>query len=418
MMRRPFSSLACICVMALTTGMAPAATFALTGATLIDRDGKLQRGVTIVVAGDRIQAVGLNASIPPGTRQIDAHAFVVSGGLFDAASEVGLAEVGHDDEANDTEGGDSQRPVAPALRIADGFDPNATAVPVTRITGVTLAALVPSGGLIAGQGAVVSLGGGIDGEAMVIKPSIGLYGTLSPQDAKLAGAAGRGGLMAGLREVLALGHQAPPSDGSRLPFQLGMLDLPPLHELVNGARTFFLQAHRASDIRAALSLASEQRFRLVLLGAEEGWMVAAEIAKAGVPVIVDPFADLPTNLDRRGSRLDNAALLHQAGVRLAFGTWSATNARDLRQAAGVAVANGLPWEAAWQAVTREPAAIYGVGDRYGEVAPGMAADLVMWDGDPFEPGTDVKALYLSGQEISLEDRQTALARRYRNLPAR
>jgi imidazolonepropionase-like amidohydrolase len=101
---------------------------------------------------------------------------------------------------------------------------------------------------------------------------------------------------------------------------------------------------------------------------------------------------------------------------VAIGTWSDSNARNLRQAAGIAVANGLPWAAAWRAVTTAPAGIYGLTARYGDVAPGMAANLVVWGGDPFEPATDVRAVVIGGRAMPLETRQDLLARKYRKLP--
>jgi hypothetical protein len=332
-------------------------------------------------------------------------------GLFDAASRVGLAELGQDDVSKDGSGGDG--PVSAGARLIDGFDPNAAAVEVTRVDGVTMAALAPSGGLLSGQGAVVELGGPRGAHAVLA--ANGQYGNVSPEDTRLGGTPHRARTFQVLRELFALGRQAPlPAD--RLPFSMGLLDQQAVRGLASGKVGWRVAAHRASDILATLALAREQRVPLTLLGAEEGWMVASQIAAAKVPVVLFPFADLPESLEARGARLDNAALLAKAGVRVAIGTFTATDGRDLRQAAGVAVANGLPWAKAWRAVTAEPAAIFGLGARYGDVAPGKAANLVVWGGDPFEPATEVKAVVIGGQPVSLDSRQDFLARKYRHLP--
>lgn len=392
---------------------------AITNGTLIDGAGHQHPNTTVLLSGGKVQAVG-QLTVQPGVKTIDARGAWVSAGLFDAASHVGLEELGEDDVSHDDLGSDANHPVEAGLRIADGFYPAAPAIPVTRIAGVTTAALVPGGGLLAGQGAVVELAGpDPKNDARVVKRTFGQFGSLGVEDAHLPGDAARARLMGALRELMLVGHETKAvSFTDKLPFGMGLQDLQAVRALAAGKTPLFLAVHRSSDILAALSFAHDAHLPLVLMGAEEGWMVAKQIAAAHVPVILNPLADLPESLESRGSRLDNAALLHRAGVRVAIGTWSAENGRNLRQEAGVAVANGLPWEAAWQAVTTEPARIYGLGGQYGDVAPGRAANLVVWGGDPFEPGTEVKAVIIGGRSVSLESRQTLLARRYRTLPPR
>ena len=410
---------------ALAATPTPAATtVAITGATLIGWHGDLHPNTTVLLAGSRIKGVytGDNKqevgalSAPSGARHVDAHGMVLSAGLFDAASRVGLTELGEDDVARDALGTDGNHPVQAGLRVADGFYPAATAIPVTRSYGVTTAALVPGGGLLSGQGAVVDLAGptsALDGTVVV--PSLGQFGAMGVEEASLPTTAARARTLAALRELMALGR-GPALPADRLPFNMGLLDYQAVRTLAAGQTRLYLSVHRASDIVNALAFGRDQHLPLVLMGCEEGWMVAPQLAAAHVPVVIDPTADLPTSLESRGSRLDNAALLHRAGVRVAFGTWSSENARNLRQAAGIAVANGMPWAAAWNAVTAEPAEIHGLRGRYGEVLPGQVANLVLWSGDPFELSTAVRHVFIHGREISLENRQKALQRRYRRVP--
>jgi imidazolonepropionase-like amidohydrolase len=144
-------------------------------------------------------------------------------------------------------------------------------------------------------------------------------------------------------------------------------------------------------------------------------MVADEIARARVPVIVKVLQNLPASFERLGSRYDNAALLRRAGVQVAITTADTHNARNVRQEAGNAVAYGLPYDEALRAVTLVPAQIFGVADTHGSLAPGKVADVVVWDGDPLELMTGVEHVFIGGREVPLRSRQTELSDRYRRI---
>jgi imidazolonepropionase-like amidohydrolase len=172
-------------------------------------------------------------------------------------------------------------------------------------------------------------------------------------------------------------------------------------------------------VQGLLRFAREQKVRLVLTGCEEGWLVARELAAAHVPVIVSALPDLPRAFEALGARLDNAALLAAAGVQLAISPREDDShaSRTLRLEAGNAVANGLPWEAALAAITRVPAEIFDAATTVGTLAAGRSADLVVWSGDPFEPLTRPRHVFIRGREIPLRSRQTELRDRYRDLRA-
>jgi len=132
-------------------------------------------------------------------------------------------------------------------------------------------------------------------------------------------------------------------------------------------------------------------------------------------VILDPLVDLPDSFDQIGATLENAARLHAAGVRIAFTNLNdgTHNARKVRQAAGVAVAHGLPFEAALAALTANPAEIFGLGAQFGRIAPGYVADLVLWSGDPLEVTSVAEQVWIDGRAQSMRSRQTELRDRYR-----
>lgn len=144
-------------------------------------------------------------------------------------------------------------------------------------------------------------------------------------------------------------------------------------------------------------------------------MVADKLTAAKVPVILNPIDNLPASFERLGSTLENAAKLHQAGVVIAFSTDETHNARNMKQLAGNAVANGLPYEAGLAAITRNPARIYGLDQSVGSIEKGKSADLVIWDGDPLELTTFAEQVFIGGREIPMVSRSTLLKDRYLNL---
>jgi imidazolonepropionase-like amidohydrolase len=190
--------------------------------------------------------------------------------------------------------------------------------------------------------------------------------------------------------------------------------------VLEGRVPLAIVAARESDIRAAIRLADDYKVRVIVYGGAEAWRVAPLLAVHRIAVVLDPFANVPATFDEIGARPDNAAILEQAGVLIAFEVhpFFATHNAGLilREAAGIAVANGLPWDAALKALTCNPARIWGLDDHYGAIAVGQEADLVIWDGDPLEPASRAQHVLVRGREVSLRTRQTELRDRY--APAR
>jgi len=166
-----------------------------------------------------------------------------------------------------------------------------------------------------------------------------------------------------------------------------------------------------------VSLVDDYKIRVVIIGADEGWRVADLLASHKIPVVLDPYASTPATYDQIGARLDNAALLDRAGVvisfKAAFVHVSYNAGIAIREGAGIAVANGLPWPRALKALTVNPAETWGIAAHYGTLRPGEDADLVIWDGDPLEPMSAPVMVLVCGKQVSLETRQTDLEKRYR-----
>jgi len=199
------------------------------------------------------------------------------------------------------------------------------------------------------------------------------------------------------------------------PLSASARDLEALLPVLHGRWALIAYANRRSDIETALRLAKEFKVRLILAGAAEGWEIAATIAAAGVPVLVEPMNNIP-GYDALGVRYANAAVLAKAGVRVALLETDTHKSRNLRQQAGNAVSYGMTWDQALRAVTLSPAEIFGVADRYGSLEPGKVANVVVWSGDPFEFTTGVEHVLIRGKEIPLKSRQTELFERYKKLP--
>jgi imidazolonepropionase-like amidohydrolase len=191
-----------------------------------------------------------------------------------------------------------------------------------------------------------------------------------------------------------------------------------LRDVLAGRTPLAIVAQRVSDIRQAIRLAADYPVRVVIVGGAEAWRAARELAAAHIAVVLDPDTNLPYTFDELGARQTNAPLLAKAGVTVAFGLVGGRLEQNynaglaLREAAGIAVQNGLPYAEALKAVTANPIAIWRKGEAAGLIAPGQAGDLVVWDGDPFEPLTNATVVIVEGKSVSLTTRMDALARRY------
>jgi imidazolonepropionase-like amidohydrolase len=193
-------------------------------------------------------------------------------------------------------------------------------------------------------------------------------------------------------------------------------NLAALKPILEGKIPLAILASRESDLRQAIALVDDYKIRVVLVGAEEAWRVAPLLAARHIAVVLNPYTDSPSTFDEIGSRMDNAAILDKAGVQVSFEgafvhvTFNAGMA--VREGAGIAVANGMPWNHALRAITSGAAEMWGVADHYGTLEAGQDADLVIWDGDPLEPMTNPVLVMVRGKVVSLDNRQRMLERRY------
>jgi imidazolonepropionase-like amidohydrolase len=430
-----------ICAVLALTAPAAAETVAITNARLLmGGAGEVSPG-TLVITDSKITAVGPQGTpIPTGARLIDAHGATVTAGFFAIDSGLAAVEVGA--LGNDLTVDNPE--LGAAFDVQYALDPDSLLLPVARLGGVTRAVVTPQardggdgdeddgaqetagkpdGGslthsLFAGQAAVIHLGRGPE---IVVRPKVGMVVPFGRAGAGIAGGA-RGAEIVALKAALQdvrdyVRNRAAYDRAAYRDLSLSKADLEALIPVVEGRMPIIAVVHKAADIRAVLKLAREENLRVILSGAEEGWMVAPELAAAGVPVIIDTEADLPDQFETLGSRLDNAARLNAAGVVVAIEApeGGAHRARETRFDAGNAVAHGMPYLDALAAITINPARIFGVDATTGSLDVGKDADVVIWSGDPFEPLSRPTAVFVRGDQMPLTSRQLQLQERYKTL---
>ena len=379
--------------------------------------GPVIRNGTVIITNGRITAVGDNPSVPEGAHVIDAAGMVVTPGLMDPLTRTGLVEIGAAAGTSDFVASDEG--ITASFRIADAINYASTVIPVTRAEGLTSVGVAPAPGasIVGGQALVMDLGPGPTPD-MVRRDPAAMIVALGEQGSGLAGGS-RANAVAKFREMIAdardyHANRGAYRSGDRRAYALSHLDLEALGPVVNGELPVVVFANRSSDIQATLRLAAELDLELVIAGAAEGWLVASDLASAGVSVVIDPLRNLPT-FDGLAATLENAARLEAAGVDVIFSTFDSHNVRNIKQLAGNAVSYGMSHEGALRAVTLGPAELLGVSQTQGSLDVGKMGDVVVWSGDPFELSTQVRHVFIRGQEASLETRQKELFLRYRNI---
>jgi hypothetical protein len=389
--------------------------FVIHGATVHTASAKgTLKDADVVVRGGTIVAIGATAgsgvAASSGATVIDAQGKELTPGLFGGLTDVGLEEIGGEAQTVDSnlnfKAPEWDQQWRPELDVTVAYNPRSFVVPITRVEGVTWTVLVPNAAdsIIGGQGSAVVLDGRYDA---ALPGSRSLFVQMGAVGARVAGGSRAAEFMLLEQAIHETRAPGPAAQGALL-HTAGREAL--THYLMGGRVVF--QVDRAADILGVVSFAVRNGMKPVILGGDEAWLVAKELAKSNVPVILNPLNDLPADFDRLAATLENAARLQRAGVRIAFSSGDTPQARLIRQLAGNAVAHGLPWESALAAITSTPADIFGLGATHGRIAVGQSADLVLWNGDPLEVTTLADRVWIAGRPMEMKSRQTELRDRY------
>ncbi len=372
-------------------------------------------GGTVVVEGTKIKvvvAVGV-PDIPPGAEFIDATGLYVTPGIVDPHSHIGIVEDGVGWEGSD--GNEATDPVTAECRALDGINPADEAFEEVRRHGVTTVNIAPgSANVIGGTSLAVKCYGSVVDE-MVIKNPTGMkaamgenpkrvYGNQHKKPATRMGTAAvmRGALTAA-RDYMRKQEMAKEKPDKAPDVNLKHEALAPV---LRGEMPLRVHAHRADDIVTAIRIADEFGIKITLEHCTEGDQVADLIAARGIMAAVGPSMYQRGKQEVKDLSVSTPVALAKAGVHVALTSdHPVVPLQYLRFIAGLCVREGMPEETALAAMTRHGAEHAGVGDRLGSIEPGKDADIVLWDGDPFEWLThavctiiDGKVVYRNGEE--------------------
>ncbi|MGI8603602.1 MAG: amidohydrolase family protein [Verrucomicrobiales bacterium] len=404
----------------------------LSGATVHTVSGETVSPGQVLIKDGKIAAVGASVEVN-GAKVIDLKGQHLYPGLIAADSTLGLSEISAVRATrDDTEVGQ----YTPDVRAWMAVNPDSELIPVSRANGITHANVIPHGGIVAGQSGIVKLEGWTI-EDMTTKSPSGLHvfwpgmelDTRSKEEWKdkskwrsLADQAKE--RRAKVKELAEFFLEAKAYAKAKGSAADGKFETVPAWEamlpFVRGEIPLVVHADELRQIRAALILAETNGYRMVLVGGRDAGELADQIARLHVPVVFDSVFTLPPQ-DSTGYDVQFKVplRLHKAGIKIAFsedGRFGASSLRNLPYVASQAVAFGLPREIALKGITLFPAEILGVHDRLGSIEPGKEASLIAVDGDILDLRSNVKRMWISGNEVSLESRHTRLYEKFRQRP--
>ncbi len=423
------------CILASASGSENIAIKA--GAVLTISGDSIENGVILIEDG-KIKAIGQDVNIPEDVRVIDASGKFAMPGLIDSCSRLYVIE----GELNESS------PIVPELDILDAVDPFIEEYHEVLAQGVTSVYMAPgSRSLLGGRSAVLKLKGGKTPAEMLLKEDVAVKAAIGVFSNNQSSSLTRLEHYASIREAF-IEAQAYMQQKRKYEQELaeyekkkkeekekkeekktdeekkdeekkdeGKKEKPkrptkpksnPTYEILIKVLAkeipFQIEAHRVDDILNALRLADEFGIRLILDKCTAGYMVADEIARRKVPVIVSPvsisFTDMP-RLEYRSHNTQNAAILSKEGVKVALGVSGRDGASSkfTALAGAMVVANGMDRDTALRAITLTPAEILGVANRIGSLEVGKDADIVILSHHPFDTSAQVEMVLIEGKTV-------------------
>lgn len=383
-----------------------AESFAITNATVhtVTEQGVLENATVVVENG---KVIAINPETLTADTIIDAQGKILTPGFIGAMNQLGLVEVGAVSRSRDA--GDKKADITFDASLA--FNPRSTVIPYSRKGGITSNVVAPRGGddMFKGQTFFTDLSGEFDSVRSSHNNVVIDLGSQSKGSRALA----LQNLQVKLEDAvkaLAKNKDKTKDAKDRKDAKEPSREAQVMNALLTGDKALVAYADRATDLLALLKIKAEFSLDLVLVGAADAVLIASEISKAKVPVVMAALDNLPGSFDSLHASLENAATLTQAGVIVALAVDDTHNLYQLRFHAGNAIANGLSRDAALASVTANVAEAFNLDS--GKIAVGKTADLVLWSADPFELSTQVSHIWIAGKEYSTKSRQDALRDRY------
>ena len=395
--------------------------------TTVIRGGEIHTGLNeepfvgdILIEGDTILEVSRNAL--KGDLIIDAANSIITPGVIAPDTQIGILEIGALSETRD---GDSNM-YSMGFSVYDAINPNSTLIPWNRSNGVTSAITLPDFNWdpLSGMASYFLLDGSLRVNGI---PDIALTGEIGA-----ISSGSRAESLILLKDLLEFASNLSEKDISSSmkiseameSFEVAeLMELQPrdviaLYNLLNKKLPLIINVNRASDILKLIDIKKLYGLNLILMSAQEAELVKNEIAKNSIPVIINPFDNIPDSFDELASSIRIAASLEEAGIKVMFSESRTHNYHLIRQGAGNAVANGMSYTGAIMALTSNVAKSFNIPDR-GILQKGMKADIVIWEDDPLEPSTFPEKVFINGNDMDLTTRSSRLTKRYtdkRDLP--
>jgi imidazolonepropionase-like amidohydrolase len=405
-------------------------TYVIRGGTVVPVVGARIPNGTVVISQGKIQAVGANVQAPQGATVIDATGLFVYPGMIDSGTELGLTEIGSVPGSTDTREIGDFNPQDVALTAVNA---HSELIPVTRVNGVTTVVTSASGALMSGTAALMDLWGWTPDE-MAIKPRVAQVMSYPS-----SGGGGRGGGFGGgrpqgdasetmSRQVRAMRDffadaRAYADVKAKVAAGGTVSDAPRVNQAmeslvpaIRGVMPVIFDVTTIDQIRGVLALADSFKLKVILRGPRDAWRLADTLAARKIPVIVGPTTQVPGPDDPYDALYAQPGVLARAGVMIAFQTSGASDSRDLPYNAALSTAYGLDMDEAIKALTINPAQIFGVADRYGSLEAGKIANVMVTTGNPLDVRSNVKYLFIRGEQVPLTDRHTKLYEQFRARP--
>ncbi len=375
---------------------------AVHGRTVYTMAGEPIKDGVVLIENGKISKVGPAAqvAIPAGFETRSAE--IVTPGLVDAHSTVGLT--GYLNMPTDQDELEKSAPIQPELRAIDAYDPHERLIEWVRSFGVTTMNTGHApGALVAGQTMIVKTRGNTVEEAVIV-PAAMVAGSLGQQGLAERGKSPgtRGKEVALLRSDLikAQAYAKPAKDPGK-PRDRD-IRTETFVKVLNGEMPFLITADRARDIMTAIRLAKEFHFKLILDGCAECDLVIDEIKASGYPVIIHPTMQRASG-ETENISFETAAHLQAKGIPFALQSGFEAyvpKTRVILFEAGIAAANGLTFDQALASITINAARMIGVANRVGSLETGKDGDVAMYDGDPFEYTTHCVGTAIEGKMVS------------------
>jgi imidazolonepropionase-like amidohydrolase len=369
----------------------------------------------ILIKGDKIQAVNSGTDLKPPAGYQVFHATYATPGLIDVDTTAGISgayNIPHDQDEDE-----STDPNTADVRSLDSFNPNEILIKYVNKYGVTTLQSAPGPrNPIAGRAGIFKTVGPdspmATADQLAIRAESAMIFNLGEIPKSTYGSARKAPMTRMktaeiIRKALADAGaykekwdtwKKDGSDAAKQPTRDQRLDA--LVPVLSGVLPAVFNVYRSDDIITAIRLANEFHLKYMLASVTEGYLVRDAIRKAGVPCLVGPIMQRPESPQTANATYEIAALLEQAGIPIALMTGYESYVpknRVLLFEAGIAAANGLGVEKALRAITIDAAQILGIQDRVGSLVAGKDADVVLFDGDPFEYTTHVLGVIVSGQ---------------------